>query len=218
MASSLPDRCEVCRAGGDWLLIVEHQGTTGAARCDCPRGKALAARSVRPVPPERAKPMLTAEEISGAVEGLAAMPWFPPDEGARIMVGDALAALCRDGLSCFELVRRMLVLYRQWPGVREMRICYCALIGVPLSGDDLHLEISEFYPDGFGRQVAPTAVGLALPCGHAAKDLNRLRRPVAMQQAPTNPNYKPITQADVDWAVQEAREKYQRIYRGEVAR
>jgi hypothetical protein len=107
------------------------------------------------VPPMRAEPILTDAEISLAIEGLSAMPWFPKEEGARTMIADAVARLCVNSRSSFELVRRMVDMYREWPGVREMRICYCALIGVPLSGQDLHLAISEFYPDGFGPTMPP---------------------------------------------------------------
>jgi len=125
----------------------------------------LSAKVNRPVPPRRAEQVLTDDEVSLAIEGLAAIPWFPKEEGARTMIADALARICVDSRSSFELVRRMVDMYQQWPGIREMRICYCALIGVPLSGEDLHLAVSEYYPDGFGPAVphsAPLRRGLAV--------------------------------------------------------
>lgn len=162
--SELPAPCEECAPDGRWRL-VEIRGEMVYARCRCKRGRMLAAMSNRPVPPQRAEPALTADEISGAVEGLSSIPWFPKEEGARTMIADAIARLCSDSRSCFELVRRMVDGYREWPGVREMRICYCALVGLPLSGEDLHLAISEFYPDGFGRSTAAGSPVLALPSG-----------------------------------------------------
>jgi hypothetical protein len=123
----------------------------------------LSAMANRPIPPLRAEPVLTADEISLAVEGLSSIPWFPKEEGARTMIADAIARLCTSGPACFELVRRMIDSYKEWPGAREMRICYCAMIGSPLSGEDLHLAVSEFYPDGFGSPLtiaAPTVKAL----------------------------------------------------------
>lgn len=225
MVNELPPACEECASYGGSFRIVKD----GAARCRCARGQALTALSVRPVPPERAEAVLTPLEISSAVDSLAAMPWFPHEDGARIMIGDALAAMCRNGAACFDLVRRMLVLYRQWPGIREMRICYCALIGPPLSGQDLHLAVSEFYPDGFGSPVLASAI-LALPAGHMAsmdrvlddgvrllaiaKDLNRPKKRPA-PEVPTNPNFKPITQADIDREVSALRDQRARVELGE---
>jgi hypothetical protein len=162
--SELPPPCEECAPDGRFRVIIVC-GETVYARCRCKRGRLLAAMSNRPVPPQRAEPVLTADEISGAVEGLSAMPWFPKEEGARTMVADAIARLCSDSRSCFELVRRMVDGYREWPGVREMRICYCALVGLPLSGEDLHLAVSEYYPGGFGGAITEGFPKLVLPAG-----------------------------------------------------
>jgi hypothetical protein len=162
--NELPPPCEECAPEGRFR-IIEIRGETVYARCRCKRGRLLAAMTNRPVPPQRAEPVLTADEISGAVEGLSAIPWFPKEEGARTMIADAIARLCSDSRSCFELVRRMVDGYKEWPGVREMRICYCALVGLPLSGEDLHLAVSEYYPDGFGGPVVTTVPKLVLPSG-----------------------------------------------------
>jgi hypothetical protein len=176
--------------------------------------------------------VLTSDEVSFAVESLASMPFFPAEEGARTMIGDALAALCSSGPACFELVRLLNVMFPKWPGVREMRILYCNLLGSPLSGDDLQSEISTFYPEGFRPMVPAPAAALALPEGvkvtadrsldtrlgllAVVKDLDRPRRRLlAAAGAPTNPDYKPVTQADIDRAVDEAREKRARAELGE---
>jgi hypothetical protein len=164
MANKLPEPCEECAPDGYWASGPNG----GLTRCHCPRGQALRMISNRPAPPERAESVLTGDEISLAVEGLAAIPFFPSEESARTMIGDAIAALCADSRSCLELVRRMLVMYRKWPGVREMRICYCAMIGTPLSGDDLRSEVSVFYPEGFGRSVGSIPSRVALPPGHVS--------------------------------------------------
>jgi len=224
MATESSEPCKDC-AGTGWL-IVGRAGVTGAKRCAC-----MPPIAARPVPPERAEPVLSADEISLAVEGLSSIPWFPKEEGARTMIADAVARLCSSGPACFELVRVMIDRYRQWPGVHEMRICYCALIGSPLSGDDLRTKVSEFYPDGFGRSL-PSVGRAALPPGHvatvdaafdrsvrllsAAKDLDRVKRArAAAPEAPTNPNFKPVTQADIDAAVNELRDKRARAELGQ---
>lgn len=228
-SGSLPAPCDACK-GNDWIL-TERRGVSAMGRCGCVRGQMLTARAIRPTPPERAEPVLTADEISLAVEGLSGMPWFPHEEGARTMIADAIARLCSNSQACFELVRLMVDRYQNWPGVREMRICYCAVIGLPLSGEDLHLAVSEFYPDGFGPVVPKGPATLALPPGHVvsadrqlddsiqalavAKDIDpETRRRAALlrpwraaAEVPTNPDFKPVTQADIDKAVDELREK-----------
>jgi hypothetical protein len=164
MASDLPAPCVNCeRLGGYWVFDGR-----GMKRCDCARGLELSRRDLRPVPPPRANPVLTAEEIAAAVEALSALPYFPAAEMARTMIGDAIGLLCRDGHACFELCREMIARYRQWPGVRELRIVYCALVGPPLSGEDLQSAISEVYPDGFAPQKPYTPALAALPAGHVA--------------------------------------------------
>lgn len=163
--------CENCGPNG--LRLIEVRGESVWARCNCAYGRLLSARVNRPVPPLRAEPALTADEISLAIAGLAAIPWFPKEDGSRMMIADALARMCVDSRSSFELVRRMVDMYKEWPGVREMRICYCALVGPPLSGEDLHLAISEYYPDGFGPAVPPAiAPRKGLPGGKTPETLD----------------------------------------------
>lgn len=187
-SSSLPPQCDVCAGSNDWLW--EQRGEyTGVRRCDCPRGRSLVVPP-RPVPPEMAEPVVTANEISLAVEGLASIPWFPKEEGARTMIADALARLCASGQACFQLVRLMIDKYRQWPGPREMRICYCTLIGPPLSGDDLGTAVSDFYPDGFARpvlQVAPQRSALPAPSVSADRLLQASVRELAVAKHPKSP-------------------------------
>lgn len=244
-SSSLPAPCKDCKGTNDWMLIERPSGISGMGRCSCERGQTLLAMSARPIPPLRAEPVLTADEISLAVEGLSSIPWFPKEEGARTMIADAIARLCINSQACFELVRFMVDGYREWPGVREMRICYCARIGCPLSGEDLHLAISEYHPDGFGTAItAPAVVALApgmsrmiasavktLPAtievaasGFDMEAAQQLRREFLRQQhreaiaaLAKDPDYKPITQADIDQAVQELREKRARAELGETA-
>ena len=163
--------CENCGPNG--LRMIEVRGETVWARCNCAYGRMLSVKINRPVPPLRAEPILTDDEISAAVGSLSAIPWFPKEDGARMMIADAIARMCGDSRSCFELVRRMVDMYQQWPGVREMRICYCALVGPPLSGEDLHLAVSEYYPDGFGPVVPPAiAPRKGLPAGKAPEVLD----------------------------------------------
>jgi hypothetical protein len=176
----------------------------------------LSVRVNRAVPPQRAEPVLTADEISGAVEGLSAIPWFPKEEGARTMIADAIARLCLDGRSCFELVRRMLDMYREWPGVREMRICYCALVGVPLSGEDLHLAVSEFYPGGFGPAVPPAiAPRKGLTAGKAPEMLDDAAWRARIEKGLTgvSPQERPYALPDPESAQRARREFLQEEHR-----
>lgn len=206
--------CEHCGPNG--LRMIEVRGETVWARCNCAYGRMLSTRVNRPTPPQRAEQVLTDDEISGAVEGLSAIPWFPKEEGARTMIADAIARLCSDGRSCFELVRRMLDMYREWPGVREMRICYCALVGPPLSGEDLHLAVSEFYPDGFGPAVPlPVAPRKGLPMGKAPEMLDDAEWRARIEKSLTSidPQEKPYALPDPQAAQKVRREFLQEQHR-----
>jgi hypothetical protein len=107
------------------------------------------------------------------------------------------------------LVQRAVSLYAEWPGAREIRACFCSKFR---PADGLSVG-STVYLDGIPseKRIDPPAL-LALPPGHvvllaAAKDLNRVPRRVPVLDVPTNPDYKPFTQSDIDRAVNELREK-----------
>lgn len=199
--------CENCGPNG--LRLIEVRGENVWARCNCAYGRLLSVKVNRPVPPQRAEPILTDVEIGLAIEGLAAIPWFPKEEGARTMIADAVARMCVDSRSSFELVRRMVDMYKEWPGVREMRICYCALIGPPLSGEDLHLAVSEYYPDGFGPAapiVGPFRKGL--PTGKAPEMLDEPAWRARIEKSLTglDPQERPYVLPDPETIKMERRE------------
>ncbi len=112
----------------------------------------------------------------------------------------------------------MIHLYAEWPGVYELRACFCSKFR-PADGVEAR---SSVYLDGVpSERPAPDPLP-ALPPGCVAsldfsleravgilarsKDMGRPRR-LAAPSIPINPDYKPITQADIDKAVDELKDK-----------
>ena len=124
--------------GGSWM-----ETETGLKRCDCPRGRALTAKSKEP---EYRDPVISTEQATLCTEMMASIPFFPPEEGARAVISNEIAAMCESDEQARWLALRMVRLYRKWPGAIEMRIVFCSrhqpLDAIAAIGE------SEAYPDG----------------------------------------------------------------------
>jgi len=168
-------------------------------------------------------------DVLRILEGLAVLPFFVHNEHTMNSLVKLCGSMCSSLAEVQWLVNRMTSgIYTQWPGPAEMRACFCCRYK-PKDGVNAY---SSVYPDGL--PVDPTApprpeIGapssLSLPPGHAAtvdrqidsgiqavaqlRDTNRAVRRfnTRERQAPTNPNYRPITQAEIDRAVQENRDR-----------
>ena len=221
---SLPDPCEKCSPfEGLWCF---RRG--GTCRCDCARGQTLAAmdaaRKERTI--LEVEPAISEETATMCVSMLSAIRFFPSEAGARIAIASELQSMCNSDIQALWLARRMVRLFSEWPGVPDLRAVFCSQ-HVPLDRYQ-PLTICQAYPEGIPSEIEePKTQTLALPAGHTvsadarldqsvrmvarALDMNRaLREDTARKAAeipPTNPNFKPITQADIAKAVDEVREQ-----------
>jgi hypothetical protein len=174
--------CAKCEPfGGLWM-----ETEAGLKRCGCSDGQRAAAAEQRRLNPIGEPPVISEEDVEVFVEMLASMNYFPPESGARIMIGDELRSMCRNPQEAFWLVRRMNRVYSRWPGIQEMRRLYCSA-KIPLDGV-IDSSISEIYPDGIPSersvsQVKQLASGTKDPEMKdgmkrltAAKDLNQAVR------------------------------------------
>lgn len=160
--------CSNCAPFGGLFMETER----GLRRCTCPAGQALkAADDARKAGPRHdVRPIISAANASLAVKALSAMPYFPAaNETACTMVADAIMGMCTDVSQPMWLVRRMLNLYRRWPGVVEMRMVFAARFA-PLDGI-VPEGGSEIYPDGIPSEAKrPDPVMKALPPGEISAD------------------------------------------------
>ena len=216
---NIPSPCAKCSPfGGSWM-----ETQTGLKRCDCPRGRALAAKAKEP---EYRDPVISTEQATLCTEMMASIPFFPPEEGARAVISNEIAAMCESDEQARWLAMRMVRLYRKWPGAIEMRIVFCSrhqpLDAIPAIGE------SEAYPDGIPSERPPEKTPPRLPGARedhlisgspsvaatvhdlAVKtDMNRAPGPVRVRDIPV----RQLTDADritpemIDVAVRKSREE-----------
>jgi hypothetical protein len=175
--------------------------------------------------------VLKTTDASIFVEMMATIPFFPVESAARSLITDELRGMCRNWKEADWLVQRMVRLYNSWPGLAEMRRVYCAS-KIPLDGVAA-MGLSEYFGDGIippehpEPERAPVA---ALPAGavtsadpqldNAVRELAEAKRlpapherfpiavtPPKIAETREQRHFTPITQADIDKAVAEYRQK-----------
>lgn len=183
-------------------------------------------------PIEKTVAPIPVQQLTELVNELAALAFFPSEREARGAVAEDIADICPNLTEARWLVKRLRQLFNRWPGPRELRAVYCSR-NKPRDGIEGR---SDLFPDGVPIPAGGTELAwfvalpsgpapLALPPGHVAsfdarmdgqiqllartKDLNAPRRKPKAPE-PTNPNYRPITQAEIDRAVSENRERQAR--------
>ncbi len=175
--------------------------------------------------------MVNVMKAAQAIGKLAALKFFPSDPNAQSGLVQIACEMANSNEQIDWLVARMLTLYNEWPGPREMRACFCSKHR-PADGKECH---SQVYFDGIPSereetnrlilgpnhargliegqqgQRGPMQIGVDPAIQQVAKmrDLNRevARKRRVEQPKPTNPNYRPISQAEIDAAVQQNRDK-----------
>ncbi len=161
------------------------------------------------------------EVIAELCGELTLLKFFPADQGARTALFLLIGRMCSSEDQVRWLVQRTLALCNEWPGPLVFRQILCSKFK---PRDGINAGSSLAFPDGVPSERRIEAPPLpALPPGHvasvdssldrsirylaAAKDLNRRRRLASPADVPTNPDFKPVTQADIKRAVDELHEK-----------
>lgn len=155
------------------------------------------------------------DAVTESLARLSVLKFFPTDIAARLALVRLVGDFATSEAQVEWLVNRMLSLYNEWPGPKELRALFCSRYK-PKDGIEAK---SEKFLEGIPSEKQPEPLK-ALPPGSVtadplldntvkllakSKDMNRaLRTPrrIEASQPPQNPNYKPITQADIDAAVE----------------
>jgi hypothetical protein len=176
--------------------------------------------------------MLNFEKTLDQLAGLTLLRFFPSDPGARLELAKLVSRMAATEDQVDWLVQRTLALCSEWPGPLVLRQILCSKFK---PADGISAGGSPMFPDGVPSEKridAPTFP--ALPPGHVAsvdrgldnavkmladvKDMNRvMRRNAPVQETPTYTDFKPITQSDIDRAVDELHEKRARAELGNMS-
>jgi hypothetical protein len=169
---------------------------------------------------------------------LKILRFFPSDSASLNAVVRVLGAMCQNETRVRWLVHRMTSgLYAEWPGIGEMRACYCSRFkpndgieayssvypdGIPLDPDLLTLEkqlkatAAKTLPAPQRQSVSTVQTpGLDLSELAQLKDLNRIGPNPRLRDIPAlrpepfrpRPGGRPITQAEIDEAMRLYREQ-----------
>jgi hypothetical protein len=160
------------------------------------------------------------DTVSGLIAELTLLRFFPSEPNARLALVRMIGEMAHDENEVRWLVHRILALFNDWPGPLVIRQIFCSRF-VPRDGMDVFSTLE--YLDGVPPEHAIEAPApLQLPDGHvasidpeleravrelaAAKDLNNPRSG-HVHPVPVDTTSPPITEQDIENAVNENREK-----------
>ena len=113
--------------------------------------------------------MVNVAAVTKALGRLTLMKYFPADDTARTALVEMVCGMVHHEDQAEWLAKRMLQIYREWPGPYEMRACFCGRYR-PLDGVNAY---SEIYANGLPpdptappRPEIAAPVLKALPAGH----------------------------------------------------
>lgn len=144
--------CEKCGDSG-FEAFESLSGHSASRLCSCVVGRSIK-RAREPIIRE---PVLSGKDTEIFVEMLAAIPYFPGESGARLMIGEEIRSMCADAGEAMWLVQRAARLFPRWPGLAELRRLYCSSKRCPLDGV-WAVGISEGYPNGYPGETRPLLI------------------------------------------------------------
>src|ERR1043165_9648334 len=106
--------------------------------------------------------MVNVKRAAQAVARLGALKYFPLDPHAQTGIVQIVCEMAYEDSQVDWLVNRMIGLYNEWPGPRELRACFCSKFK-PKDGKECH---SQVYLDGIPSESEETN-RLVLGAGHA---------------------------------------------------
>lgn len=108
------------------------------------------------------------ETVLNILNEFRCLAFFPNDEYVPIAICRLVGSMCHNEAEVRWLVDRMTSgIYSEWPGIAEMRACFCAKFP-PRDGINAY---SSIYPDGIPAETPrqlPAAEQRALPPGQIA--------------------------------------------------
>lgn len=161
------------------------------------------------------------DNVMKRIMGLSALKFFPTETSGHLAIAEIVGNMAKSEDQVKWLVDRMLVLYSEWPGPREMRVVFCAKFK---PADGIEARGSDVFDGGIiPPERIEQAPRLALPQGDPfvndeaeAEDLRgklqaildrqkKQRRPLGTV-SPISASAPLITQADVDREIEKLRE------------
>jgi hypothetical protein len=104
--------------------------------------------------------MVNVAAVTKALGRLTLMKYFPADDTARTALVEMVCGMIDHEDQAEWLAKRMLQIYREWPGPYEMRACFCGRYR-PLDGVNAY---SEIYANGLPPDpTAPPRPEIAAP-------------------------------------------------------
>ncbi len=207
-------KCTNSNCQDGWVLTAQ-----GAKKCEC-RKQSQPAVTATPI---------DRRSLAMATRSLEAIGFFPRETEAQTIIGDALAAMCPNVEALRYVVRRACELYQHWDrcglqGLRQI-VCfrYRPADGVEIYGTAAYPGGLPADPKELTRAALPSAAQLAIESAgeegvSADAQLDRqirllahaksLRsRPKKKGESPTNSDYKPIGEIEIQRAVEEHRDQ-----------
>lgn len=205
--------CEKCDGTG-WI-VIETATTSAVKPCSC-RAPA------KPKKPEKVTP-LTVAEAAAHVRTLCDTLAFAPGTAGQSIITAALMKMCETAEQAAWLIPRACELHTEWKtcGIAGLR----QILGTKYKPKDgVMVTSTEAYPEGIpSTRPDPEPLLLGLPPGRLVsgdlemdESIQRLAQVKSIDRPPIiNPDYKPITQSDIDRAREEHLLKKAREERGD---
>lgn len=177
--------------------------------------------------------MIDVKKATRTLGGLALLKFFPADDFARVELVSIVCEMASTNEQIEWLVKRARNAWNQWEGPRELRALFCSKFK-PADGVECYSALPQF-ADGIPSEDESAAAPPRLPASArreiasrepvtaspsiaavvsdlcAAKSLiravNGIPAPPVRELPIARPDYKPVTSADIEKAVQELRGK-----------
>lgn len=91
-------------------------------------------------------PRPTGKQLQGAVEELAAIPFFPTGESARVAIATQIGKFVAEAHQLRWLVDAAINVMRKWDGIPELRGLYCTRFK-PLDGVEGFCSLPGYRPE-----------------------------------------------------------------------
>lgn len=175
--------------------------------------------------------MVNVARATQAIARMSLMKFFPSDPDARTALVGMICEMCESNEQIEWLVKRTIQLHNDWPGPRELRAVLCSkhkpkdgieaysdvyVNGIPSEDEakNARIEGTAFKALAAGQPITG-APSLAVNVAQLAEMKRSTHAyPKRPDPLPVSKDFKPITQADIERAVQKNRDKRARAELG----
>jgi hypothetical protein len=146
------------------------------------------------------------KRAAGKLAELTLMKFFPSEKAARAALVAQVCSFATTNEQVDWLVKRALVCYNEWPGIRELRALFCSR-WKPADGMEAYSMIYPSTENGGGFPHS-TQYGPQPQLTPGREEARALLQSILREQPPKQlpPISNPITQADIDRVQRERRQ------------